>query len=68
MYSEFGDRFVIVIIVSSVILLISSGVPVILYCMISPPSSIGISQSNTHDSYVIGLEVWSRGIGAVMNR
>ena len=54
----------IVIIVLSVIILISSGVPVILYCTDSPPSSLGGFHCNINEELVILVQLGDEISGA----
>ena len=71
MYAVLGVRSRNVSIVIEGLLLISSGVPVILYSVIdsSPPLSLGVFHFNSHELY-LAVELRLRGSegGAVMNR
>ena len=71
-YAVLGVRSWIVSIVIEGLLLISSGVPVILYPVIDsspPPLSLGVFHFNSHELY-LAVELRLRGSegGAVMNR
>ena len=72
-YSALGVKLGIVIFVLIIsLILISSGVPMILYPMIDsspPPLSLDVFHSNSHESY-LAVELRLRGSegGAVMNR
>ena len=69
-YSVLGVKLGIEIFVLMIsLILISSGVPMILYCNPPPPLSLGVFHSNSHESY-LAVELRLRGSEgrAVMNR